>query len=132
MPQYDWHPWPNMDYTFFHTNQDCLPLALPHAMQFGSTLQCIVQCLVYCNPELGPPLMAKIDLPDGYYQVPLAYIHSALQDWLTLAKNGHRTSSSLAFSCSLHPHMFSSHRRIKVGHGWLLHYSHPQTPPWAQ
>lgn len=42
------------------------------AMQFGATLQRIIQRLVYCNPSHGPPLLAKIDLADGYYCVPLS------------------------------------------------------------
>jgi hypothetical protein len=41
-------------------------------MQFGATLQRILQRLVYCNKDHGPPLLAKLDLADGYYRVPLA------------------------------------------------------------
>jgi hypothetical protein len=72
VPQRDRGPRPIMDYSFFQTNQTCLPLAPTHAMQFGYTLQRILQRLVYCNAHHGPPLMAKIDLADGYYCVPLA------------------------------------------------------------
>jgi hypothetical protein len=61
-----------MDYTFFHTNQVCLPLAPAHAMQFGATLQHILHCLVYCDVRHGPSLLAKIDLANGYYRVPLS------------------------------------------------------------
>jgi hypothetical protein len=57
-----------MDYSFFHTNQDGIPMAPTHAMQFGSGL---LQRLVRCDPKWGPPLLAKIDLADGYYRVPL-------------------------------------------------------------
>jgi hypothetical protein len=59
-----------MDYSFYGTDQDTLPLALMHTMQFGMTLQCLLQCIIYCDPTHGPPLMAKIDLADGYYGSP--------------------------------------------------------------
>jgi hypothetical protein len=41
-------------------------------MQFGTALQRLLQRLAYANPKFGPPLMAKIDLADGYYRVPLS------------------------------------------------------------
>jgi hypothetical protein len=41
-------------------------------MQFGKALPRIIQRLVYCNKAFGPPLLAKIDLADGYYRVPLS------------------------------------------------------------
>jgi hypothetical protein len=80
-PQLDRRPRPIMDYSFYHTNQECLPLAPTHAMQFGDAMQCILQRLVYCNVRHGPLLMAKIDLADGYYRVPLsptAALHLAI------------------------------------------------------
>jgi hypothetical protein len=49
-----------------------------HAMHFGQTLQHILQRLLYCNPLHGPPLLAKVDLADGYYRVPLS-LSAALQ-----------------------------------------------------
>jgi hypothetical protein len=72
VPQRDRRPRPIMDYSFYHTNQACLPIAPQAAMQFGSALQRILQRLVYCNPAFGPPLMAKIDLADGFYRIPLS------------------------------------------------------------
>lgn len=50
-------------------------------MQFGSALQRLLQRLAYCNPALGPPLLAKIDVADGYYRVllsPAAALHLAV------------------------------------------------------
>jgi hypothetical protein len=41
-------------------------------MQFGRAFQRFLQQLVYSNSALGPPLLAKIDLADGYYRVPLS------------------------------------------------------------
>jgi hypothetical protein len=41
-------------------------------MQFGGALQRLLQRLVYINPTYGPPLLAKIDLADGYYHVSLS------------------------------------------------------------
>jgi hypothetical protein len=61
-----------MDYSFSQVNQHSVPLHPSHAMQFGATLQRLLQRLVYCNPRHGPPLMAKVDLADGYYRVPLS------------------------------------------------------------
>jgi hypothetical protein len=61
-----------MDYSYSVVNQSALPLAPTQAMQFGGALQRLLQCLAYCNPAFGPPLLAKIDLSDGYYRVPLA------------------------------------------------------------
>jgi len=61
-----------MDYTFSAVNQTSIPLFPKKAMQFGDTLQRLLQRLVYCNPIYGPPLIAKIDLADGYYRVPLS------------------------------------------------------------
>jgi hypothetical protein len=61
-----------MDYTYNQVNPASLPLAPAHAMQFGTALQRILQKIAYCNPTYGPPLMAKIDLADGYYRIPLS------------------------------------------------------------
>jgi hypothetical protein len=72
VPQRERRPRPIMDYTFNNINQTSLPIAPFSAMQFGSTLQRLLQRLAYCNPSFGPPLMAKIDLADGYYRIPLA------------------------------------------------------------
>lgn len=61
-----------MDYNYNFVNQNSLPLANPQPMQFRGTLQHFLQHLIYANPVYGPPLMAKIDLADGYYRVPLS------------------------------------------------------------
>jgi hypothetical protein len=42
------------------------------AMQFGTALPRLLERLVYCNRQHGPPVLAKIDLADGYYRVPLS------------------------------------------------------------
>jgi hypothetical protein len=72
VPQRERRPRPIMDYSFSQVNQHSVPLHPSHAMQFGATLQRLLQRLVYCNPCHGPPLMAKVDLADGYYRVPLS------------------------------------------------------------
>jgi hypothetical protein len=61
-----------MDYTFNGVNQASVNLAPTQAMQFGGALQRILQRLAYCNPQFGPPLMAKVDLANGYYRIPLS------------------------------------------------------------
>jgi hypothetical protein len=72
VPQRDRRPRPIMDYTFYGTKQACIPIAPSAAMQFSSALQRILQWLAYCNADHGPPLMAKVDLADGFYRVPLS------------------------------------------------------------
>lgn len=52
-------------------NSETLPFAPTTAMQFGLCLQRILQRLAYCNPAFGPPLLAEIDLADGYYRIPI-------------------------------------------------------------
>jgi hypothetical protein len=71
VPQCDRCPRPIMDYTYNNVSQTSLPIVPFSSMQFGSALQCILQRLAYCNPAYGPPLMAKLDLADGYYRIPL-------------------------------------------------------------
>jgi hypothetical protein len=78
VPQCKRRPRPIIDYSYYGTNAACIPLAPIHAMQFRQTLQRILQCLVYCNPLHGPPLLARVDLADGYYRVPLS-LSAALQ-----------------------------------------------------
>jgi len=77
VPQRERRLRPIMDYTFNGVNPASLPLGPHHPMQFGTALQRLLQRLAYANPKFGPPLMAKIDLADGYYRVPLS-AHAAL------------------------------------------------------
>jgi hypothetical protein len=72
VPQRDRRPRPIMDYSFNRVNQTSLDIAPTNAMQFGHCLPRILQHLAYANPKYGPPLMAKIDLADGYYRIPLS------------------------------------------------------------
>ncbi len=72
VPQQEYRPCPIMDYSFNAVNQASVPLAPSPAMQFGAALQCILQHLAYANPTFGPSLLAKIDLADGYYYMPLS------------------------------------------------------------
>jgi hypothetical protein len=61
-----------MDYTYTGVNQASAMLAPTHAMQFGNTFQRVLQRIAYANPSHGPVLLAKFDLSDGYYRVPLS------------------------------------------------------------
>jgi hypothetical protein len=72
VPQRERRPRPIMDYSFYNTNAACLPYAPLQAMQFGTALPRLLERLVYCNRQHGPPVLAKIDLADGYYRVPLS------------------------------------------------------------
>jgi hypothetical protein len=99
VPQRERRPRPIMDYSFYDTNQQSVPIQPAHAMQFGGTLQRILQRLVYCNPTYGPPLMAKLDLADGYYRVPLAP-QAALQ-LAVVTPNDHDDTFLVALPLSL-------------------------------
>jgi len=72
IPQRERRPRPIIDYTFNLLNPQSLPVAPTPAMQFGHAFHRIIQSIVYANPRFGPPLMAKVDLADGYYRVPLS------------------------------------------------------------
>jgi hypothetical protein len=72
VPQRERRPRPIMDYSYNGVNQASVPLAPLPAMQFGAAFQRLLQRLAYCNPQWGPPLLAKIDLANGYYRVPLS------------------------------------------------------------
>jgi hypothetical protein len=91
IPQRERRPRPIIDYSYNGVNQGSLPLAPAHAMQFGHSLQRILQRLAYCNPAYGPPLMAKIDLADGYYRIPLSPAAS-LELAVVLPADDHRES----------------------------------------
>jgi len=47
-------------------------LAPVKAMQFGHPFQHLMQNIAYADPKFGTVQMMKIDLADGYYQVPLS------------------------------------------------------------
>jgi hypothetical protein len=72
VPQRERRPRPIMDYSYNGVNQAALDVAPRQAMQFGASLQRLLQRIAYANPVFGPPLLAKLDLADGYYRVPLA------------------------------------------------------------
>jgi hypothetical protein len=72
VPQRERRPRPIMDYLYNGVNQASLAIAPIQAMQFGHALQRILQRLAYCNTAYGPPVLAKIDMADGYYRVPLS------------------------------------------------------------
>jgi len=112
VPQRERRPRPIMDYTFNEVNQASVPLAPFHAMQFGSAFQRLLQRLAYCNPSFGPPVMAKIDLADGYYRIPLSS-DAALQLAVCLPPDGDEEPLlgiplSLPMGWSLSPPYFCS------------------------
>ena len=72
VPQAQRRPRPICDHSFYGINQDTLPDAPEHAMQFGHTIWRLMYIIARANPAFGPVLLAKFDLADGYYRVPLA------------------------------------------------------------
>jgi len=87
VPQRERRPRPIMDYSYNEVNQTSLPVAPTQAMQFGQALQRILQRLAYCNTAYGPPVLAKIDMADVYYRVPLSQTAS-LQLAVVLPNDG--------------------------------------------
>ena len=59
------------DYTWSNVNQDTVPIAPMHAMQFGYALDRILRQILLANPELGPVKLIKIDISDGFYRIGL-------------------------------------------------------------
>jgi hypothetical protein len=78
VPQRERRPRPIIDYSFNQVNQASAPVAPYPAMQFRRALLHILQRIVYANSEHGPVFLAKLDLADGYYRIPLAP-HAAQQ-----------------------------------------------------
>jgi hypothetical protein len=121
-----------MDYSFNGVNRHSLPVAPTASMQFGRALQRILQRLAYSNPPFGPTLLAKIDLADGYYRVPLS-THAALQLSVCLPNDGHGTPLlgiplSLPMGWSLSPPYFCAFTETctdLTNHNQPLHLQHP-------
>jgi hypothetical protein len=87
VPQRERRPRPIMDYTYNEVNTHSLDVAPQAAMQFGHTWNRFLQQLAYANPRFGPPLIAKLDLADGYYRVPLS-ASAALELAVVLPSDG--------------------------------------------
>jgi len=87
VPQHDRRPCLIMDYTFNDVNATSVQCAPHSSMQFGTALQRILQHIAYANKTFGPPLLAKINLADGYYRVPLS-AHAALNLAVCLPPDG--------------------------------------------
>jgi len=100
IPQRERRPRPIIDYSYYGTNAASVPIAPLHAMQFGQTLQRVLQRLVYSNPVHGPPLMAKVDLSDGYYRVPLSAT-AALQLAVLIPADANADQSLIAIPLAL-------------------------------
>jgi len=83
----DRKPCPIMDFTYNSINQDSVPLAPFQAMQSGHAFQRILQQLAYCNPAFGPPQLAKVDMADDSYCIPLS-TNAALQLTVSLPSDG--------------------------------------------
>jgi len=71
VPQRDRRPRTICDYTYFAVNADTFEWAPQSAMQFGKALPRILWRIHHSNPRHGPVHIAKIDLSDGFYRVPL-------------------------------------------------------------
>lgn len=71
VPQHERRPRTIVDLTFHGVNEDTVPLAPSHSMQFGRALQRILQKLVRADPRHGPVYLIKVDISDGFYRLHL-------------------------------------------------------------
>jgi len=148
VPQQERGPWPIVNYSFTDTNAASLDIAPAHAMQFGMTLPRLLQRIVYCNSIHGPPFMAKIDLSDGYYRVPLSA--DALLQLAVIIPPDQTTDNLIAVPLSLpmgwrnSPPYFCAFTKtvtdssnydpcnnIQYGPHALLHQCHKPLPFWT-
>jgi hypothetical protein len=72
VPQRERRPRLIVDYTFNGVNEDTVKMMPSEAMQFGRTLERILYAVHHANPHHGPVYVAKTDLADGFYRVPLS------------------------------------------------------------
>ena len=59
------------DYSWSGVNEDTVPLAPTHAMQFGNAIHRILRHLLLANPIHGPVSLSKFDIADGFYRIKL-------------------------------------------------------------
>ena len=71
VPQRDRRPRMINDYTFSGVNPATIKMAPPEAMQWGRTLNRVLWYIYSADQRQGPVQMAKTDLSDGFYQIPL-------------------------------------------------------------
>jgi hypothetical protein len=55
-------------YTFFGINKETGKLAYQESMQFRKAIERLTMVIVYSDPVLGPYMLYKIDVSDGFYQ----------------------------------------------------------------
>jgi hypothetical protein len=72
VPQRERRPRLIVDYTFNGVNKDTVKMMPAEAMQFGRTLERILYAVHHANPHHGPVYVAKTDMADGFYRVPLS------------------------------------------------------------
>jgi hypothetical protein len=72
VPQRERRPRLIVDYTFNGVNDDTVKMMPPEAMQFGRTLERVLYAVHHANPHHGPVYVAKTDMADGFYRVPLS------------------------------------------------------------
>jgi hypothetical protein len=71
VPQKDRRPRTIVDYTYSKDNENTVPLAPPHAMQFGRAPQRIVAKALLANPQYGPVKGILADMSDAFYRAQL-------------------------------------------------------------
>ena len=64
----DWrHRW-LVDYSYFKTNAETLPVACLSAMKYGWALDRLIREIVYADLALGYVYLLKANVSDGFYR----------------------------------------------------------------
>ena len=69
VPQRDRRPRWICDYSFYDVNQETIELFAEDAMQFGHALERFLRQILLADPALGPVLIMKLDISDGFYRI---------------------------------------------------------------
>jgi hypothetical protein len=69
VPQRDRRPRWICDYSFYDINQETIELFAKDAMQFGHALERFLRQILLADPALGPVLLLKLDISDGFYRI---------------------------------------------------------------
>jgi hypothetical protein len=69
VPQRERRPRTICNYSFFLVNDYTIELCPAESMQFGRALLRILQTIARSNLRLGPVLLSKIDISDGFYRI---------------------------------------------------------------
>ena len=71
VPQRERRPRLIVDLTFWGVNDETISYVPKEAMQFGRSFERLIFNVRHANPSFGPVYLAKFDIANGFYRVPL-------------------------------------------------------------